>query len=109
MISVGSGIARTTSPSPSTPSTSSTRGTGRLRGLADTALFLHDEATGKAEQLECRTHAYSTAVTKPDDRPGRNRWASSDRGDLLRPQEGAASDEAGELIYYRILEPFAPE
>ena len=70
-------------------------------------VFLHDAATGKAEQLEFRTHAYSTAFTNPTidevEIDGRRALVVT----LFVPQEGAAGDEAGQLIYYRILEPVA--
>jgi hypothetical protein len=70
-------------------------------------VFLHDAATGKAEQLDFRTHAYSTAFTNPTidevEIDGRRALVVT----LFVPQEGAAGDEAGQLIYYRILEPVA--
>jgi hypothetical protein len=72
-------------------------------------VFLYDAAIGDAEQLAFRTDAGSTAFTNPTieaiDVDGQAAIVVT----LFVPQEGAHGGEAGELIYYRILDASAAE
>lgn len=67
--------------------------------------FIYDYQTGNAEELEIITHNGSTAFANPTITfmEINNRQAMVVT--LFMPSEGAANGEAGELTYYRYLEP----
>jgi hypothetical protein len=72
-------------------------------------IFLYDDETGQAEQLNIRTHAGSVAFTNPTVEQIVIGGQKAVLVTLFVPQEGAKSTEAGQLIYYRVYELVDPE
>jgi hypothetical protein len=73
---------------------------GRRGDFASWRVYLHDRAAGTAERLEVVTHGGSTAFANPTatmlgDPEGRDALMVT----LFVPMEGAASGEAGSLLY----------
>lgn len=68
-------------------------------------VYLYDDATAKADQLEFRTNAGSTAFTNPTIAQVEIDGQRAILVTLFVPQEGARGGEAGELIYYRTFDP----
>jgi hypothetical protein len=71
-------------------------------------VFLHDDETDGAEQLNIRTHAGSVAFTNPTIEHIEIDGQKAILVTLFIPQEGAEGVEAGQLIYYRTYEPVDP-
>ncbi len=72
-------------------------------------VFLYDDATGEADQLDIRTEAGSTAFTNPTVERIEIGGQMAIVVTLFVPSEGARGGEAGQLIYYRTYEPAGPE
>jgi hypothetical protein len=67
-------------------------------------VYLYDEATGSAEELDIRTAAGSTAFTNPTAALVEVEGRAALVVTLFVPQEGARGAEAGSLLYYQLLD-----
>ncbi|OGO29562.1 MAG: hypothetical protein A2Z16_06990 [Chloroflexi bacterium RBG_16_54_18] len=85
-----------------------TRATASRYGVEDNwrtwRVFLYDDISAGAEQLDIRTHAGSVAFSNPTIAQIEIGRQTAILVTLFIPQEGAAGAEAGELIYYRACE-----
>jgi len=71
-------------------------------------VFLYDDETGGAQQLDLRTSAGSTAFANPTIAAIEIRGRRAILVTLFIPSEGAHGAEEGELIYYRTYGTAAP-